>query len=272
MDAPLFSVIIPTYGRQVHLTEAVESVLAQTVRDFECIVVDDASSEPAVVPSDPRVRLVRREVNGGPSAGRNSGLAVARGRYVAFLDDDELFTADRLEYALEGLGRADVALCWRRSLDDPRARGRILEGRPGAKVLEGEIPHVGVVALERLAVLPFDERLRSCEDVEWWVRLAPGRSIATVPKVGCMARERSSAYFRSVAGPRADARLRVLELHDDFFATHGRAAAFQWRKLGFHARSAGDHQVARRAFARSVRRRPSLRTMWHLITVVKSAP
>ncbi|MBI4259617.1 MAG: glycosyltransferase family 2 protein, partial [Actinobacteria bacterium] len=102
---PLFSVIVPTHGRPAYLAEALASVAAQTIEDWEAVVVDDASPEPVEVPDDPRFRLVRRDENGGPGAARNSGLAAATGRYIAFLDDDDLFTPDRLEVALEGLQR-----------------------------------------------------------------------------------------------------------------------------------------------------------------------
>jgi glycosyltransferase involved in cell wall biosynthesis len=273
MDAPLFSVIIPTHDRQMLMSEAVESVLSQTIRDLECIVVDDASPEPVVVSADPRVRLVRRHVNGGPAAARNTGMSAAQGRYLAFLDDDELFTSDRLEFALDGLARAEIALCWRRSVDEAGDGDRILEGQAGARVIEGEIPHLGVTALSRHAVETFDERLRCCEDVEWWIRSAPGRTVATIPKFGCLVRRRPESYSRTVAAPRVDARLKIFEWHDDFFSRHDRAAAFQWRKLGFHARTSGNNLLARRAFAHSLRRRPSLRTCWHLLrALVTAAP
>ena len=107
----MFSVILPTYGRQAFLNEAVASVLSQTVRDLELIVVDDASPTPATVPPDPRVRLIRREDNGGVAAARNTALDAAKGRYICFIDDDDLFRPNRLELALEGHRRAPIALC-----------------------------------------------------------------------------------------------------------------------------------------------------------------
>ena len=111
MAQPLFSIIIPTYGRAEYLAEAVDSVLAQTVADFECLVVDDGSPEPVSLSTeDDRVRVLRREINGGPSTARNTGLAHARGRFVAFLDDDDLYLPVRLALALEGLARAPVDL------------------------------------------------------------------------------------------------------------------------------------------------------------------
>src|ERR1043166_7114721 len=93
--------------------EAIGSVLEQTVRDFEIIGVDDASPQPPVVPSDARIRVVRRARRGTPPAARNTALGLARGRCVTSLDDDDRYTPDRLALALEGLsGDADLATCW----------------------------------------------------------------------------------------------------------------------------------------------------------------
>src|SRR5688572_26204040 len=112
MDTPLFSVVIPTYARPEFLRLALQSVLAQTVQDFEALVVDDGAPGTVQLPNDRRLRLVRRSSNGGPAAARNTGLALARGQYVTFLDDDDLFTPDRLEIGLHGVREVPVATCW----------------------------------------------------------------------------------------------------------------------------------------------------------------
>src|SRR6476661_2260120 len=105
MATPTFTVIVPTYGRPEFLADALASIVAQSFADFECIVVDDASPEPASLPADSRLRVIRREFNGGPPAARNTGIEAARGRYVAFLDDDDVWTRRRLEDALEAHSR-----------------------------------------------------------------------------------------------------------------------------------------------------------------------
>ncbi len=94
------SVILPTYNRPVSLKAACESVLSQSYRDLELIVIDDASTEDlrAVVDAlgDDRVRYLRHAVNGGASRARNTGLAAAQGRFIAFQDSDDLWLPGKL--------------------------------------------------------------------------------------------------------------------------------------------------------------------------------
>jgi len=98
---PAVSVITPTLNRLSFLRRALESLASQTYGDFEAVVVVDGPSpdlaEFVAGHPDPRVRLVQRETTGGTAAARNSGLEVARGHYVGFLDDDDLWLPTKLE-------------------------------------------------------------------------------------------------------------------------------------------------------------------------------
>ncbi len=102
---PLVSVVIPCYNQAHFLGEAIESVLAQTHRSFEVVVVDDGSTDGTseVAGRYPKVRLVRQE-NRGLSGARNSGLAVSEGEYVVFLDADDRLLPEALEVGVERLG------------------------------------------------------------------------------------------------------------------------------------------------------------------------
>lgn len=99
--AATVSVILPTYNRSGSLPAAISSVLTQSYRDIELIVVDDASSEDieGLVRSipDPRIRYVKRPKNGGAAAARNTGVAEAKGTYIAFQDSDDLWLPRKLE-------------------------------------------------------------------------------------------------------------------------------------------------------------------------------
>ena len=103
--APLVSIIVPTHNRPRLLCEALKSILGQTMQDFEIIVVNDAGLDitPWVRPLDQsgRIRLLRHPHNRGLAAARNTGLRAARGKYIAYLDDDDLFYPQHLEVLVE---------------------------------------------------------------------------------------------------------------------------------------------------------------------------
>ena len=96
MKGPLISVVMATRNLQKLLTEAVKSIQDQTFPNFEIIIVDDASSDGTsaviseMISHDPRIRSVRSEKNVGPVAARNLGFDLAKGKYIAIMDDDDL--------------------------------------------------------------------------------------------------------------------------------------------------------------------------------------
>ena len=112
MDAPEISVVMPVYNPGEIVGESIESVLDQTFEDFEYIIVDDGSTDAETKKilagqSDPRVRVIR-QANGGVAAARNRGIAESRGRYIAFLDHDDIFMPDKL-FCLKALLDHDPA-------------------------------------------------------------------------------------------------------------------------------------------------------------------
>lgn len=126
--APLVSVVLTTYNRASLLVRAVRSVLAQTLGDFELIVVNDAGEDVAALLAgfaDPRVVHVCHAVNRGQGAARNTALRLARGEYVAYLDDDDQYYPEHLETLAAALaaGRADLVYA-----DDYCAYERLVDG------------------------------------------------------------------------------------------------------------------------------------------------
>ncbi|MDB6093000.1 MAG: glycosyl transferase family 2 [Verrucomicrobia bacterium] len=99
------SVVIPTYNRATHVSISIESVLAQTSPPFEIIVVDDGSTDDtpaALAKYGDRIRVIR-QINAGPSAARNTGIEAAKAEWISFLDDDDVYTPDRLRIAAESM-------------------------------------------------------------------------------------------------------------------------------------------------------------------------
>ena len=183
---PRVSVIIPSYNtRPQWLQESIQSVLAQTYTDFEVILVDDGSTESLsslVSVSDERVRYVRQE-NKGPAAARNRGIGLAVGRYVAFLDSDDLFLPNKLEKQVDMMeSRPDVVLShtsYQRMTGDGRpvrlVRSATLTGRVYPRIIRRCTIATPTVMVRRGVLgekLMFDESLRVGEDVMLWIRLA----------------------------------------------------------------------------------------------------
>ncbi len=110
---PLVSVVVPAYNPGPYLNEAVKSVIAQTFTDWECIVVDDGSTEDLspVERLDPRVRLIRQP-NRGVSAARNNAIMNSSGDYIAFLDADDIFLPTKLEKQIKVMmADPDIGYC-----------------------------------------------------------------------------------------------------------------------------------------------------------------
>jgi glycosyltransferase involved in cell wall biosynthesis len=270
---PTFSVVVPTFGRPAHLAEALASVLAQTVTDLECVVVDDASEAAPALPDDPRLRLVRRDRNGGPAAARNTGIANARARYLAFLDDDDVWVPERLALALDAHARAPVTVCWQATLghETVAPTGRRLDGPVADVLFDGMVPHLGATTIERVVAPPFDERYETSEDVEWWFRVAQQHPVATTPRVGLLYRPHTAPRPRTGHRNRVRDGRMFLEEHREWFDAHPRAKAFRLKRLGLAALRANDRRVALRCFAGSLRLDPQPRTAWHALRSIAPA-
>ena len=111
----LVSVIMPAYNSSEYISESINSVLHQTYQNWELIIIDDHSTDNTVdivkeyCSRDPRVKLVVSEANNGVAAARNIGLQVAKGKYIAFLDSDDLWLPDKLKIQLSFMEKNHVA-------------------------------------------------------------------------------------------------------------------------------------------------------------------
>lgn len=106
MTDGLVSIITPLYNSGRYIAQTIESVQAQTYTNWEMLITDDCSVDdgPSIVEryaaADPRIRLLKLEINGGPGVARNNSLKQARGRYIAMLDSDDRWRPDKLEKQL----------------------------------------------------------------------------------------------------------------------------------------------------------------------------
>lgn len=115
---PLITIIVPVYNVEAYLAECLDSILAQTHRNLEILLVDDGSPDrcPQIcdeyAQKDSRIRVIHKP-NGGLSDARNAALEVATGEYIGFVDSDDWIAPDMMEYLLQGLigCRASISCC-----------------------------------------------------------------------------------------------------------------------------------------------------------------
>ena len=184
-EMPLFSVIIPAYNREFMIGKVVQSVLGQTVRDFELIVVDDGSNDKTgeVVKGfqSDKIKYYYQE-NQGAQVARNLGLAKASGEYVCFLDSDDLWLPTFLEEmykAFQHDGEVGCVYCWLGSMgngDVIPGNKSYLSGYMYREALEqGYITQPSGLMIKRQCfdkIGPWDENLCASQDDDICFRLA----------------------------------------------------------------------------------------------------
>ena len=206
---PLISAIVPTHNRSALLREALDSVMSVEGQgelfDLETIVVDDASTDDTrdVVARYP-VQYIRNVVNQGLSASRNTGVAVSRSQYVAFLDDDDLWLPQRFRAQVAVMeSRPDVGLAYSpyvRTLNELQLPSGATDGPAGdvfkKLLLTGNFLGVLTVLIRRTAF----ERMggfqgEGIEDYDMWLRLARYYPFVFVPGPVALYRESPGGMF-----------------------------------------------------------------------------
>lgn len=184
MSAPLISIITPGYNAAATIAAAIRSVQEQDFKDWEMIVVDDFSDDGMgmiaehFAAEDARIRLIRRSSNGGPAKSRNQGLEAATGRYIAFLDADDLFLFNKLSTQLKFMQDNDIAMshtAYRRFATQGKPRKLI---RGPARVTFDTLLRRSPVNLltvmfdrERVGDVRFNETMPAYSDLALWLQL-----------------------------------------------------------------------------------------------------
>lgn len=196
---PEISVIVPVYNREKTLRRSLESVLAQTCKNIEVIVVDDCSTDSSrniansIADRDKRVRVISLGENYGAAYCRNYGVNLAVGAVIAFQDSDDVWRPNRLEVQIEAMRSKKAVVVIGRF--DKHGYGRDDGISPSSELKEGFIDFEivlkgGLVAtpsilVERQLMLdnPFDTDLKWCEDYEWSIRIAERAEFYLVDEV-----------------------------------------------------------------------------------------
>ena len=187
---PLVSVVIPTYNRAPMIGQALESVLSQSYRDFELIVVDDGSTDGTAVLLDryQPALTVLSQPHRGVAAARNAGISASSGKYIAFLDSDDFWLPAKLAVQVEFLKcSTGVEICqtneiWMRN--GRRVNPKLKHRKPSGDVFRRSLdlclisPSAVMMTRELFdSVGGFDESFVVCEDYDLWLRIALGHPV-----------------------------------------------------------------------------------------------
>ena len=193
---PFFSVIVPTYNRIGFIKTCIDSVLNQTFRDFELIIVDDGSTDHTVtIMEDYRGKGINYlfKTHRGVSNARNAGIKISRGVYIAFLDSDDSWDENKLKITYQYTEKfPDIDIfhtdeVWYR-------RGKKVNQKKKHKRPEGNIYSdclklccIGMSTSVVKATLfkdtgYFDESLPACEDYDLWLRACVDREVKLIPQ------------------------------------------------------------------------------------------
>lgn len=309
-DRPLVSIVLACYNSERYLTQTVQSVRSQTYSNWELIAVDDCSSDRTAAilqdfaRDDARVKVVSREQRGGrPAITKNTGLQNARGRFVCFLDHDDLYLPSKLEASVNGLLAMPDAVALFHDLHFVDGDGNIQE-RYLPRLLSDAAPfftptgpgrylssdrffafqmlrYAGfhtittMIARDRLPadfVLDFNTRYSVCDDTDLWIRLSLAGKVAYL--------DQSLAHYRIHGNNITSNNLKVVEdiarllefnlAHRAHRLTDVERQGLHLRfantlgDLGWANRRAGRHSAAAVAYFKALRMQPSLARVAHL--------
>jgi glycosyltransferase involved in cell wall biosynthesis len=268
-DTPLVSVVVRTKDRQEELLEALASIVAQSHRPLEVVVVNDGGGpvDRAVQTADRAVpvTLVHHPTSRGRAAAANAGVAAAKGEWIAFLDDDDLFLPGHLTAVL-GAARAvgaRVAYAGCR-LERPGQPAEVLAvpfDREGLRLANFVPTCAVVIARATLAEAGgFDESLPFLEDWELWLRLAQRHEFAFTPEVTSVYRVRPGTVGGEMAAERWQAMEQLFARHWDGITPSGLTARLSrlerdiadWRDRALAAEAEATRQRQENRFVRDL--------------------
>jgi len=197
-DRPHVSVIVPFYNATKTIQRAIDSIAGQTFRDWELLIIDDGSSSPLPstlgTPDPVQFRILRHEENKGAAAARNTGIRESVGRWIAFLDADDVWHPTKLEYQLSAMEHSAVeALAsvtgfdlYRNEKTQPESfsssvtNAGIDSFASGCNLSPGSTLMVKRYIFEKVGY--YDEGLRRLEDWDWLIKLSGRYEIISIPE------------------------------------------------------------------------------------------
>lgn len=246
-DPPVVSVIVPTFNRPDALALAITSILNQTYQNFEVIIVNDGGCDVRLNVSpeaEHRVRYISHETNRGLAATRNTALRAARGTYVAYLDDDDIFYPDHLEVLVHALRTSGCEVAYTDAVRVYQAPGTGGSATRRETIQSQEFDRDWLLVTNVAPVICFmhtrsagervgffDEELGPLEDWDLWIRMSRECDFLHVKKATCEIRWSldGSTMTSSQMADFVHQRRRIFDKHKDLTPNDPRARAAQMR-------------------------------------------
>jgi glycosyltransferase involved in cell wall biosynthesis len=279
-NSPRVSVIIPSRNRPLLLLNTIESVLVQTFKDLEIIVVDDGSDVPLnpllVEKFGEQVVCVRHEHSCGAPAARNAGLKRAKGDFIAFLDDDDIWLQEKLEKQIDAFSQLGeeigVVYCGYDFWVDGEVverKNEYHESTDLSQIALMKCPIGSPTPLIRRFYLDqvdgFDLALPACQDWDLWVRLSKVCSFFPVRESLAQYRVHGQQISTDISR-QISARRMLVEKYQEEYAVYPKVLSAHFRRLGSLCVLTGQCKEARFYFWQSIQSDKSNLGSWlHLI-------
>jgi glycosyltransferase involved in cell wall biosynthesis len=282
-DWGLVSVVTATFNMGNYLSETVRSVLSQSYQNFEMIVVDDGSQDNTqeVMKSflnDPKIRYVRLDRNRGQTAAKNRGLAEAKGRYVGFVDADNLWKPFKLEHQLplfKNSERIGVVYSDAEYIDEngkilPYKKRNYHEGLITNELLLSNFVNFNSALVRRECIQEvggFDENLSMGIDWDLWLRISTRYEFAFLPEQTYSYRLWANQMSHQKK-KRFQNAMKILDKFEQKYSgfvalkTLQEARALVYRDLALACADIEENKNAYRYIARAIKEMPGRWTMW----------
>lgn len=258
---PQTSVVVPTYNRDNTVTRAIDSILNQSIDDFEIIIVDDGSEDETrgliEKYDDNRIRYIRHEKNKGQNIARNTGLEAAHGKYISYLDSDDVLLPYHLEKAINKLENlhskyAGVITGYEDIVGGEKISQEVYKGRITYEdLIKDMYDRIGGLSLLtfRSDILHevgyHDEDVINSTDLDYYLQILESYNLFGIDKVLCRRFKRADSVSKN-ARLVADGERTIISKHGDKLTPKNRAKRRYNR--GIALAELGEIQNARRVF------------------------
>jgi len=233
MINPQVSIIMPIYNSEKYLADAVKSVIAQTYSFWELILIDDNSSDGSkknaehFKSAEPRIKLICLNTNSGAAVARNAGILMATGKYIAFLDADDLWLPEKLEHQVHFMENSGIALSctWYKAIaHDGNELNKIIKSQPNISYKQllksntiGCLTAMYNVEVCGIQLMPL---IRKRQDYGLWLNiLKSGHQAACIPQV--------LAVYRTGANSLSNNKFSVLKYNWQLLRKHQGLSFFE---------------------------------------------